>query len=143
MGAPRTLAEAVVTKLNATTFSPAITFTKTLVPVLKSEGQLLEGRVFLQTKTYTKLDRCSDYEESVDVAVLVVGPVTNTTGLPTESSLNSMVDLCESIIDYMKTAGKLDGYNLVEIEQAELFDFGRVYEESIFETTITLRYRGY
>lgn len=143
MGKPRTLAAAVVTALNATTFSPTITFTKTLVPVLTSEGQQREGKVFLSTKTFSKLNRCSDYEETVDVAVLVVSPVTNTAGLPTEASLDTLVDLCDSIIDYMKTIGKLDGYHLVEIEQSEEFDFGRVYEESIFETTITLRFRGY
>lgn len=145
MGKPTTLATAVTTALNATTFSPAIAFTRTLLPILANQGQSIEGRVFLLSKSYVKLNRCSDYEELVDVGVYIVNTITNSTtdGRPSDSGIATMMDLCESVIDYMKTYGKVDGYQLVEIEQADMFDFSRIYEESIFETTIVLRYKGF
>lgn len=142
MGKPTTLATAVTTALNATTFSPATTFTRTLVPILNNEGQAREGRVFVQTATYTKLNRCSDYEETIDIGIYIVAPVSNSAGLPSDSAVATMMDLVESVVDYMKTYGKVDGYQLIEIENP-LFDFQRIYEESIFHTTITLRYKGY
>ena len=142
MGKPTTLATAVTTALNATTFSPSITFTRVLVPVMQNEDQELEGRVFILTNTFSKLNRCSDYEETVDIGVYIVSPISNSAGLPSDAGVATMIDLIDDVINYMKTAGKLDGYQLVEIENP-LFDFQRIYEESIFHTTITLRYKGF
>lgn len=142
MGKPTTLATAVTNALNGNTFSPTITFTRVLVPIMSNEGQQREGRVFIQTQNYSKLNRCNDYEETVDIGVYVVSPVTNSSGVPSDSAVATLVDLVDSVVDFMKTAGKLDGYQLIEIENP-LFDFERIYQESIFHTLITLRYKGY
>ena len=143
MGKPTTLATAVTATLNAATFSPDVNFTRTLLPIMADEGQSLKGFVFVQGRTFSKLNRCADYEEIVEIGVYIVNTISNSGGLPSDSGIQTMFDLCESIIDHMKTAAKQDGYHLVEVDQPEMFDFSRVYENSIFETTITLRYKGY
>ena len=143
MGKPTTLATAVTSALNAATFSPDISFTRTLLPIVATQGTTLEGRVFLQGRSLSKLNRCSDYEEIVEIGVYIVNTISNSNGIPSDSGIATMFDLCESIIDHMKTAGKLDDYHLIEIDNMEMFDYSRVYEESIFETTITLRYKGF
>lgn len=142
MGKPTTLATAVTNALNSQVFSPTITFSRVLVPIMNNEGQSREGRVFVLTNTFTKMNRCADYEETVDIGVYIIAPITNSAGLPSDSGVATMMDLVDSVINYMKTAGKLDDYQLVEIENP-LFDFQRIYEESIFHTTITLRYKGF
>jgi hypothetical protein len=103
---------------------------KDLAPVFKSEEiTSTQVVVIAGPETWTKLDRGTSALVTYDVIVLVQGKYTN--NLPT------FMALVESI---KQTAMTL---RLSEIIQQIPYDQIKLYEDSVFTTQITLRFKGF
>lgn len=131
------LADAVVARLNAATFTLSFTPQRDLFPIKQSEDITeLEVNVVAGPEAWVKQDRDATYLVNYDVLVVVEGPV------GTSADVADYVELCEEIkADLVKQ--KLGGMRVSEVVQDAPFNQERLYTENIYFAVITFRYRGF
>ena len=137
MGIIKDSVDAVVTAINAGSYSQSFTAQKNYRPALTLDDRSLG--VFVWPESY---DRTVDTRgrlnwTTVRVSVYVRKGVTVPTGSANTSDVDSMLDLVDEIIAQITTAET----SIVEISSEGAYDGGRLYNDSDFAVVITATIR--
>ena len=137
------IADAVLTRLNAATFTSSFTAEKRLFPRFEMEGiDSLSVDVYGASEEWERETRSGVYTRAYDVAVVVDSPVQQSATLPNlNSSIESLIDLLEEIKNDL--AGRtMDGCPLIEIAQDEPFDSQFFHEFGFFHSVLIFKYKA-
>ena len=134
------IADAVVTRLNAGTFSPSFTATKSLLPVYQlQDAPSLLVDVVVGSQTREKLTRGSVWLKSYTVSVIIRAKCDSTNN----AELEPLEALGEAIKDHLASNEWSGGVVLSEIEQEVPFSIDRLVEQGIFATQIDFIFKGF
>lgn len=130
--------DAVVTRLNASTFTTSFTASKRLFPRFQLENiSATVVDVFPGSVEYVKLDRAGSYLKTYEIKLVILSPLT----ADNNAALSPFLLLAEEIKDDL--AGQLmTGLPLVEIETDDAFNFDLVETAGLVTYQITLFYKG-
>jgi len=138
--------EAVYTALSGATLAGSPSVALNYLPVFTDEGQgaaAAKIQIYLSNRTWQIENRCPNTTQEYTISLAFyeyLAPASD--GTVSNSSLTTMLDLVEQVAGVMRDAGAMNGFRLQEITEAEPFDFQRLYESGIFQTTLALRYKG-
>lgn len=136
MSVAKTLADDMVTRLNAATFSQSFTAILKLFPISDTANVTsLQVHVFAGGEEWSLVSRGNVFEKQYEVGVVVRAPITHD-----NADIAPLMTLCEEIRTEM--ASNLSGYSFVEIEQPDQFLVDRLLEQGLFEAIITARFKG-
>jgi hypothetical protein len=135
------IVNAVVSYLDAQTYSQAFTPTKQLVPVFERDDLSgFEVSVYAGPTQREKQSRSGVYLKTYSVGVVVRYGADVAAG-EQETRAGAFMQLCEEIAASLESQ-TMAGLHAVEIDQDGPFDPGRVNDVGLFFTTITNRYKG-
>jgi len=137
------ITNAVVSRLNAATFTLSFTAESRLFPRFEMDGiDSLLVSVYGANESWERESRSGVYSKAYDVHVVIDSPVQQSaTQTNLNSSVESLIDLGEEIkLDL--AVRQMDNSPLVEIEHDEPFDSQFFHEFGFFHSVITFRYKG-
>lgn len=133
-----TLIDAIVTRLNAGTFTTSFTAAKRLFPRFKLEDiTATVVDVFAGGVEFSKLDRAGNYLKSYEIKLVILSPLTANTN----AALSPFLELSEEIKNDLATR-TMSGLPLVEIETDDSINFELVQTAGLISILINLTYRG-
>ena len=144
MSRASTLATAVAAAISAgsPTGSPSVALA--YLPVFDREGQSAAAakiQVYVAGTEWTIENRCPNATMSYLIGVAFFEYLAPVSGSITNASVATMLDLVEEVAGDI-IAAEISGYRLTEVTQQQPFDFQSLHDSGIFETTLTLRYKG-
>jgi hypothetical protein len=141
-GVRETLVDAVVAFIDAATYSQAFTPAKKLVPIF--ERDVLTG--YDVTLYAGPIERVEQSRGGVYLKTYTVGLVVRTTAdgnnAQNETKTGEFLQLVEEICNSLQGV-KMAGLPLVEIEEDQPFDVGKVSDNGVLMTQVNLRYKGF
>lgn len=134
------IADAVVSSLNAGTFSPSFTATKSLLPVyqLESAPALLVD-VVVGSQERERMTRGSLWLKRYTVSVIVRAKCDATNN----AEIEPLEALVEAIKDHLQDHSWTGGVVLAEINQEVPFGIDRLVEHGIFATQVDFIFKGF
>jgi hypothetical protein len=133
-----TLVGLVVARLNAVTYSPTFTATAKLYPKFVREDTTgLEVSVLAGPETWTKLSRAGMCEVLLNVPIVIRKPIVNP-----EAETGELLTLVQAMKDDL-IATPVGAFTATGITQSEPFSIDANEAEGLFQTIVTVQYKGF
>lgn len=140
MSAVVDIIDAVVTRLNAATFSESFTATKRHFPRRDHEDiDALIVDVYPGTEQWAKLDRNGSYLKTYEINVVVEAPVPSDANDELEPYINLVEEIKNDLVDQKRMASR----NLVEVEQEAVYSSDFLELNGLFLAVITFKFKGF
>jgi len=139
------LATAVRTAISAGSPTGTPTITLAFLPIFEMDGANAAGtkiQVYCASVSWDVQNRCVTTTKDYVIGVAFSKYIAPASGAVGNSGVTTMLDLVEQVADIVAAAGKLDGCRLMSMEQPQLFDLQRLHDSGIYETVLTLTYKG-
>lgn len=137
---PVTLCNAVYDIINAGTYTLSPTVERKYVPFYQFESLTDVVAVYLGSMLYEKANRCGYFTTEVEVKLAVMLGLS----VDSQAEIEGAIGLCEELkAEASDQANIVVGdFALVGMSHDPIFDYSILHEHSIFQTVITLTYRG-
>lgn len=133
-----TLVGLVVARLNAVTYSPTFTATARLYPkFVREDTTALEVTVLSGPETWTKLNRAGMCEVLLNIPIVVRKPITSP-----ETETGALLTLVQEIKDDL-IATPVGAFTPTGITQTEPFSIDASEAEGLFQSIVTVQYKGF
>lgn len=133
-----TIIDAIVTRLNAASFTETFTASKKLFPRVELENiSATVIDIYAGSVEYTKQNRAADYQKTYEIKLVVLSPLT----ADTNAAISPFLELAEEVKADLSTQ-LMAGLPLVEIESDDSINFELIQTAGLISILINLKYRG-
>ena len=140
----KTVADAVAARLNAADFSESFSASVALFPKFdRASTGTLDVVVTSGPHTRVRMDRGGTSEIVQNIPVIVRGLLVGTQS-ENEARIAAILSIVDEIEDELfSTTPQLGSWRAVETIQSVPYDFQKALEDGVFQSILTLRYKGF